>query len=154
IGAVRAGCGPALRALAEELGAPVVVSPKAKGILPEDHRYFAGTIDMACNKRLWSFLATADLILAIGFDAVELIKAWQLTVPVIHIDSTPNTDQVYPADVEFVGAVPTVLQAFRAAAVGSSGPRWQECEVEQHRKALFAEYYSGRVEGKLNPSDV
>ncbi len=152
IAAVRAGCGPALQTLAEELGAPVVVSPKAKGILPETHPYFAGTIDMACNKKVWSFLGSADLILAIGFDAVELIKPWQLRVPVVHIDSTANTDQVYPADVEFVGAIPAVLEAFRAAARG--GPRWTEAEVGRHRTELFDEYYSGRVAGKLNPSDV
>jgi len=151
--AVRAGCGPSLRALAEELGVPVVVSPKAKGILAEDHRYFAGTIDMACNKKLWSFLASGDLILAVGFDAVELIKSWQLTVPVVHIDATPNTDQVYPADVEFVGAIPIVLDAFRRAGAGS-GPRWPERDIERHRTELFDEYYSGRVAGKLNPSDV
>jgi acetolactate synthase I/II/III large subunit len=152
--AVRAQCGPALRALAEDLGCPVVVSPKAKGILAEDHRYFAGTIDMACNKKVWSFLGTADLILAVGFDAVELIKSWQLTVPVVHIDSTPNTDQVYPADVEFVGVLTPVLEAFRAAGKKCPGPRWSEGEVAQHRTELFDEYYSGRVAGKLNPSDV
>jgi acetolactate synthase-1/2/3 large subunit len=150
--AVRARCGPALRALSEELGIPVVVSPKAKGIFPEDHPYFAGTIDMACNKKVWSFLASSDLILAVGFDAVELIKPWQLTVPVVHIDSTPNIDQVYAADVEFVGAIPTVLEAFRAAGRGSA--RWQEQEVRKYRTDLFDEYYSGRVSGKLNPSEV
>ena len=150
--AVRARCESELRALAEELGCPVVVSPKAKGILPEDHPYFAGTLDMACNKKVWDFLASADLILAVGFDAVELIKPWQLTVPVVHIDSTPNTDQVYAADVEFVGAIPTILEAFRAAGRGSA--RWSEAEVRQHRTELFDEYYSGRVAGKLNPSDV
>src|SRR5690606_31447374 len=41
IGATRAGAGPALRRLAETAGAPVVVSPKAKGIFPEDHPLFA-----------------------------------------------------------------------------------------------------------------
>lgn len=150
--AVRARCGPALLALAENLGIPVVVSPKAKGIFPEDNPYFAGTIDMACNKKVWSFLASADLILAVGFDAVELIKPWQLTVPVVHIDSTPNVDQIYMADVEFVGAIPTVLEAFRAAGRGSA--RWTEQEVRKHRTELFDEYYSGRIAGKLNPSDV
>jgi acetolactate synthase-1/2/3 large subunit len=152
IGAVRADCGSALRALAEDLGCPVVVSPKAKGICPDDHPYYAGTIDMACNKKVWSLLAAADLILAVGFDAVELIKPWRLTVPVVHIDTTPNTDQVYPADVEFVGALPSVLAAFQAAAHG--GPRWTEAAVRQHRSELFDEYYSGRVAGALNPSDV
>ena len=152
--AVRAACGPALRALAEALGCPVIVAPKAKGIFPEDHAYFAGTIDMACNKKVWSYLATSDLILAVGFDAVELIKPWQLRVPVVHIDSTPNTDQVYAADVEFVGAMPVVLDAFRAAAAAGAGARWSEAEVRRHRDELFEEYYSGRVAGKLNPSDV
>ncbi|MGE0359830.1 MAG: thiamine pyrophosphate-binding protein [Vicinamibacterales bacterium] len=152
IAAVRSGCGPAVCALAEELGCPVVVSPKAKGLCPDDHPYYAGTIDMACNKKVWSFLASADLILAVGFDAVELIKPWQLTVPVVHIDTTANTDQVYPAEVEFVGALPAVLDEFRAAARG--GPRWTETEVGQHRTELFDEYYSGRVSGALNPSDV
>lgn len=150
--AVRAGCGPELLALAEDLGCPVVVSPKAKGVFPEDHPYFAGTLDMACNKKVWSFLASSDLILAVGFDPVELIKPWSLSVPVVHIDSTPNTDQIYEADVEFVGGMPAVLEAFRAAVRG--GGRWTEAEVEQHRTELFAEYYSGRVAGKLNPSDV
>jgi acetolactate synthase-1/2/3 large subunit len=150
--AVRANCGPALRALAEQLGCPVVVSPKAKGVFPEDHPYFAGTLDMACNKKVWSFLASSDLILAVGFDAVELINQWQLRVPVVHIDSTPNTDQIYPADIEFVGAIPAVLEAFRAAGRGNA--RWTEAEVKKHRTELFDEYYSGRVQGKLNPSEV
>jgi acetolactate synthase-1/2/3 large subunit len=150
--AVRANSGPDIRSLAEHLGCPVVVSPKAKGVVPEDHPYFAGTLDMACNKKVWSFLASADLILAIGFDAVELISQWQLRVPVVHIDSTPNTDQIYPADVEFVGSIPAVLAEFRVAGRGNA--RWTEAEVKQHRTELFDEYYSGRVAGKLNPSEV
>jgi acetolactate synthase I/II/III large subunit len=150
--AVRANSGPAILALAEHLGCPVVVSPKAKGVFPEDHPYFAGTLDMACNKKVWSFLASSDLILAVGFDAVELISQWQLRVPVVHIDSTPNTDQILPADVEFVGSIPVVLEAFRSAGRGNA--RWTEAEVRKHRTELFDEYYSGRVAGKLNPSEV
>jgi acetolactate synthase-1/2/3 large subunit len=150
--AIRANCGPAIRALAEQLGCPVVVSPKAKGIFPEDHPYFAGTLDMACNKKVWSFMASADLVLAVGFDPVELISQWQLRVPVVHIDSVPNSDQVYPADVEFVGAISAILEEFGAAGRGNA--RWTETEVKKHRAELFNEYYSGRVAGKLNPSEV
>lgn len=150
--AVRARCHAEVRTLAEQLGCPVVVSPKAKGILPEDHRYFAGTLDMACGKRVWSFLESCDLILAVGFDAVELIKPWRLRVPVVHIDATPNTDQVYPAEVEFIGAMRSILEEFRAAA--GEGARWAEGDILRHRTALFDEYYSGRVQGKLNPSEV
>ena len=67
-------------------------------------------------------LATDDPQAAGPVDLVLVgVKAWQLRVAVVHIDSTPNTDQVYPADVEFVGSIPTVLEAFRAAVKG--GPR-------------------------------
>jgi acetolactate synthase-1/2/3 large subunit len=152
IGALRANAGPAIRALAERVGCPIVVSPKAKGIIPEDHPLFAGTLDMACNQIVWNFLESCDLIAAVGFDAVELIKAWRLAVPVIHIDSTPNTDQIYPADIELVGSIGAIVQ--HLADVYTGEPRWNEAEVMRHRESLQAGYYAGRVEGKINPTDV
>jgi acetolactate synthase-1/2/3 large subunit len=150
--AKRMKAGPALRTLAETVGAPVIVSPKAKGTLPEDHPYFAGTIDMACNGFLWDFLDRSDLILAIGFDAVELIKSWRLKSAVIHIDAVPNTDQVYPADVELVGSIPAILDAL--ASGYSGGAKWSEAEIRTHRQELTRLYYEGRVAGRLNPTDV
>lgn len=152
IGALRGDAGGALRSLAERAACPVVVSPKAKGILPEDHPFFAGTLDMACNEQVWAFLRSSDLILAIGFDGVELIKDWTLTVPVIHIDSTPNTDQIYAADIEVVGDIATSLETLAGSFAGE--PKWTEAEVRAQRDTLRACYYSGAVAGKLNPSDV
>ena len=92
--AKRTAAGHALRALVEKIGMPVVVSAKAKGILPEDHPYYAGTLDMACAALIWEFLQSADLILAVGFDPVELLKSWSLRVRVVHIDAIPNVDQI------------------------------------------------------------
>jgi acetolactate synthase-1/2/3 large subunit len=152
IGAVRAKAGGVIRTLAERVGCPVVVSPKAKGILSEDHPFFAGTLDMACNQVVWTFLRSCDLILAIGFDAVELIKTWQVDAPVIHIDTTPNTDQVYPADIELVGSIATIVEGLTAAFHGES--RWREADISRHRNALRDAYYSGKVAGVMNPTDV
>ncbi len=150
--AKRAGAGNALRALVERAGIPVVVSAKGKGILPEDHPFYAGTLDMACNALMWKFLGSSDLILAVGFDPVELIKSWSLRVPVIHIDATPNVDQIYPADTEFVGFIPTILQSLTTGYTGEL--KWRELDIRSHRDELFSHYYAGRVAGKLNPSDV
>lgn len=150
--AARANAHGAIKELAERIGMPIVVSPKAKGVLAEDHPYFAGTIDMACNAFLWDFLSSSDLILAIGFDAVELIKSWRLTVPVIHIDAVPNTDQVYPAEIELVGSIAGIVEQLRAAYRGE--PKWREAEVRRHREKLTELYYAGRVAGRLNPTDV
>jgi acetolactate synthase-1/2/3 large subunit len=156
IAAVRAGAGPELTRLAETLGCPVIVAPMAKGIVNETHPYFAGTLDMACNDYMWDFLGTADLILAIGFDAVELIKPWAPTAPVIHIDMTPNTDQIYPASIELVGPIAATLAMLSEGLSGglSGNPRWAEAEIKRHRDGLFEAFYAGRVPGKLNPTDV
>ncbi len=150
--AVRARAGDTLCTLAERAGIPVVVSVKSKGVVPEDHAYYAGTIDMACNALMWKFLGTADLILTVGFDPVELIKPWALRAPVIHVDAVANTDQVYPAELELVGSIRHILHDL---AEGYSGePKWGEDEVRAHRDELMEGYYAGRVAGKLNPSDV
>jgi acetolactate synthase-1/2/3 large subunit len=150
--ATRAGASAAVRALAERGGIPVAVSVKAKGILAEDHPYYAGTVDMACNALMWKLLGSADLILAVGFDPVELIKAWTLPVPVVHIDAVPNTDQIYPADIEMVGSINAILQGLSDGYRGE--PKWTEQAVRAHRQELLDAYYEGRVAGKLNPSDV
>ncbi|MFQ5995787.1 MAG: thiamine pyrophosphate-binding protein [Acidiferrobacterales bacterium] len=148
----RVGGAESLRRFVEKIGAPIAVSPKAKGILPEDHPYYAGTLDMACNALMWKLLGSADLILVVGFDPVELIKSWGPRCPVIHIDAVPNTDQIYPAEIELVGSIPSILDSLIDAYHGEA--KWREDEVRAHRDELFACYYSGRVSGKLNPSDV
>jgi len=152
IAAQRAGAFAAIARLADTIGLPVVVAPMAKGVLAEDHAYYAGTLDMACNALMWEFLKGCDLLLAVGFDAVELIKPWQLAVPTVHIDAVPNTDQVYPAEVELVGDIAAILEGLAAGWQGET--RWQVAEVRRHREALRAAYYAGRVEGRLNPTDV
>jgi acetolactate synthase I/II/III large subunit len=153
IGALRNAAGPALLGLAESLSMPIVVSPMAKGVVPEDSGHFAGTLDMACNRVVWSLLEESDLIVAAGFDAVELIKPWSVTTPVMHIDTVENTDQIYPSTVEIVGDIGDVLTWLHDEVAGGPG-RWSEGDLEKHRSRLRDAYYEGRVEGHLNPTDV
>ncbi|MEQ9199995.1 MAG: thiamine pyrophosphate-binding protein, partial [Rhodospirillales bacterium] len=133
--AMQSDAGPAITALAEHIGAAIVSSPMAKGTVSEDHPLFAGTLDMACNQIVWSFLKEADLILAAGFDAVELIKPWTVETPVIHIDSVPNTDQIYAADIEIVGPISGTLDGLRSAL--SEQPGYSAGDVSTHMETLF-----------------
>jgi acetolactate synthase I/II/III large subunit len=151
-GAVRCDATAELAALAERAGLPVVVGAMAKGVISEDHPYFAGVLDMAGHQVIWDLLADADLIVTAGFDAVELITPWRITTPVLHVDTTPNTDQVYPAETEIVGHVAVALSWLAAGWTGEL--RWTEDEVAGHRAALNAAWYAGHVPGRLNPSDV
>ena len=152
IAALRCDAGPELVRLAELAGIPVVVSPMAKGTFPEDHPYFAGVLDMAGYRVVWDLLAGADLILAAGFDPVELISPWSVGTPVLHLDTTPNTDQVYASAHEVVGHVGAILGWLCAQWRGE--PRWTEAEVAAHRERLRAAWTAGRAQGRLNPSDV
>ncbi|MGV9796502.1 thiamine pyrophosphate-binding protein [Mycobacterium sp. NPDC003449] len=152
ISATRAGATDALVRFAEAVSVPVVVSPMAKGVFPEDHSLFAGVLDMACNQVLWQLLAEADLIVAAGFDAVELIKPWQIDTPVLHIDSLANSDQIYASEVECLGDIPAILDWLTEQWRGQ--PRWAADELETHRSTLRDAYYEGRVIGRLNPTDV
>lgn len=152
ISAMRAGATSALVALAEQTGIPVVTAPMAKGVFPETHPLFAGVIDMACQQVMWDFLGSSDLVVSVGFDPVELIKPWSVTAPVLHIDSVPNSDQVYYSECEVVGDISASLQWLSEQWTGE--PRWSQADIESHRESLRATYYSGRVEGKLNPTDV
>ncbi|TRZ94159.1 MAG: thiamine pyrophosphate-binding protein [Rhodocyclaceae bacterium] len=152
VSAVWSEAGDSLVKLAEEIGCPVVVAPMAKGLMPEDHPLFAGTLDMACNGYIWDFLGQADLLLAVGFDGVELIKSWSLNVPTIHIDTLPNTDQIYQAELEIVGDISGILDALRTSC--GTLERWSAHEIASHRGGLRDLYYVGRVSGRINPTDV
>jgi acetolactate synthase I/II/III large subunit len=153
LAAVAAEAGAGLQRLAEALSCPVVLAPMAKGLIDEDHPLFAGTLDMACNAFVWDFLRGADLLLTVGFDAVELIKPWSLTASAIHVDAVPNTDQIVPAEIELVGDIGALCDAL-AEAVCAVEPRWREADVAAQRAALRERYAAGRVSGRLNPSDV
>jgi acetolactate synthase I/II/III large subunit len=151
-GAVRCAATGALTELAAHAGLPVVVGAMAKGVIAEDSPWYAGTLDMAGHQAIWQLLASADLIVTAGFDPVELITPWPLSVPVLHVDTVPNTDQVYPAGIEVVGNVATALAWFLANA--GDGPRWSEAELRAHRSALHAAYHVGYAVGRLNPSEL
>jgi acetolactate synthase-1/2/3 large subunit len=153
LAAVQADAGASLQRLAESLACPVVVTPMAKGLIDEEHVLFAGTLDMACHAFVWEFLRAADLLLTVGFDAVELIKPWTLSAPAIHIDAVPNVDQIVPAEIELVGDIGASCETL-ADSLGAIEPRWRTAEVSAHRDALRQRYTAGRVAGRLNPSDV
>ncbi len=152
ISAMQGDAGPEIVALAERIGAALVSSPMAKGTVPETHPMFAGVLDMACNAQMWELVRSSDLVIAAGFDGVELIKPWDVSAPVLHIDTVPNTDQIYESPVELVGSVRHILAALTDEVKSTEG--FSVSDVRKHRESLMAAYKSGRVGGVLNPSDV
>jgi acetolactate synthase-1/2/3 large subunit len=117
-----------LVAFAEEWSIPVIDSPKAKGVFPEDHPLFVGTIEMLGTSRLYDYIAKSDLVLMIGFDPVEFDRDWLAPAPVIHLGPLPNDDRYYRADVEVVGPINEAIDAIRSLC-GAPEPKWKAEEV-------------------------
>jgi acetolactate synthase-1/2/3 large subunit len=109
--------------LAETLGAPVLVTSKCKGAIPEDHPLRAGCIIGGLIER--NLVMESDLILTVGLDAVELQpKAWPYKIPVIALSAAPSLDALVPAEIEVLGNL-KILLARIAAACGTGG-EWGE----------------------------
>jgi acetolactate synthase-1/2/3 large subunit len=67
---------------------PFVTTLHAKGFLPERHRNWVGVIGRARRTDIKAFTDKADLILAIGYDPIEInYEEWTGKVPVIHVST-------------------------------------------------------------------
>lgn len=80
----------ALARLLAVIPAPVVLTPMAKGLLPETHPAYAGVLFHAGSDRLADITRQADLVVGLGYDPVEFdYEAWLPQVPLVHVDTAP-----------------------------------------------------------------
>jgi len=123
LGALWARAAGEVVALAERLQAPVLTTPKCKGIIAEDHPLRAGCVIGGLIER--NLVNAADLMVTIGLDAVELQpKPWPYRLPVLGLAATPSLDALVPADPEVVGDLKSLLAAVAEFAPAGSG--WGE----------------------------
>ncbi len=110
LGVLWAKAAPALVRLAERLGAPVLTTAKCKGAISEEHPLRAGCSIGGLIER--NLVSQADLIIAVGLDAVELQpKPWPYALPVLALSAVPSLDALLPADPEVVGDLAALLAA-------------------------------------------
>jgi acetolactate synthase-1/2/3 large subunit len=126
-------CAPAIRALVDKLNAPFLVTPKAKGIVSEDHPLFAGVASgMAIDRDIVETIRTADVVLAIGFDPVECDKDWFATTEIVSIDSATMAEGAYHP-IETIGAIDQLV----AALTPSLTPKpWPADLLATRRRAI------------------
>lgn len=66
---------------------PVVLTPMAKGVIPENHPCYAGVLFHSLSDQLGEIFEKSDLIIGLGYDQVEFnYESWIPDVPVIHFD--------------------------------------------------------------------
>jgi acetolactate synthase-1/2/3 large subunit len=88
--AMRVGDPFLLRKVIERHHLPFATTIMAKGMIDEDHPLSLGCIERACRQVQRRFLRSADLIIGLGYDTVEVeYEAWIGDVPLLAIDIEP-----------------------------------------------------------------
>jgi acetolactate synthase-1/2/3 large subunit len=127
-----------LRALVERHNLPFATTTMAKGMIDEDHPLSLGCIERSCRQIQRRFLRSADLIIGLGYDTVEVeYEAWIDDVPLLHIDIEAAD---VAASVKLVHQVIGDLGASlaRLAAIPAATNTWTATDLAEHRRIFQA----------------
>ena len=139
-----------LRSLAESLHAPVIVTPKAKGAISDNHPLSAGTIGVSRNDTVYQIIEEADCILAIGFDVVELVKPWSYDGTLIWIAPWVNADPQIDAQYALVGDMSAILTGLIDSAF-TTDTAWGESHVAKLRTGASSFPIPDPLPGRITP---
>ncbi len=131
----------ALRALVAATGLPVVETFQAAGVISRQlEDFFLGRVGLFRNQPGDVILARADVVVAIGYDAVEYDPVlWNDDVgrTIVHIDSVPaDIDNHYQPAVELRGDIASTLTALTGSLAGFAPDADYRDEIAEQRKAL------------------
>ena len=123
-----------LRAFAEALPAPALVTPNAKGALPDPHPLVIGAL--AANARETELVHLADLIVTIGLDPLEVPpRAWPAQTPVLHLAAAAPEMGVTAA---VVGDIGLILEELAPRLRGRRLADWDVARLHALKQAAGA----------------
>jgi acetolactate synthase-1/2/3 large subunit len=122
-----------VRAVVERHGLPLASTTMAKGLVDEDHPLAIGCIERACRQVQREMLRSADLIVGLGYDVVEVeYEAWIGHVPLLSVDVDPvDADRSVVIAHQVVGDLDASLE--RLVETDPAQPEWRVDAVERHR---------------------
>ncbi len=135
--AARRGCSAAIRRWIEKSRIPVVVTPMAKGVVPESHPCYAGALFHALSDRVADIYRQADLVIGLGYDPIEFnYEQWMPKVPLVHIDtSKADITPDYDVACEVVGDLVPALEYLNARTWPVY--QWDMAEIGENRKKVM-----------------
>jgi acetolactate synthase I/II/III large subunit len=140
-----------LVATAEHFACPVAVTPKGKGVFPEDHPLYLGGFGYGGHESVTDYLTGgADVILACGTGLDDVAtNGWSAALEprraFVQVDIDPAViGRGYPVDLALVGPMDRVLTAITkgprvARAPITAGPRTQRCPPSPDGRITSAE---------------
>jgi acetolactate synthase I/II/III large subunit len=121
-----------LRKLVTQWDAPVLMTYKAKGAVPDDDEHMIGYYLGGAAEEPW--LKQADLIVFYGFDAVEIPPhKWRYAAPMIELTAYPFDRNIVSADVVAVGPLDELGTALMKLKID---PRWPADFCKTAKRAI------------------
>ncbi len=145
LSAVRANIQTMVILLAEKFNLPVVLTPMAKGMFPENHQLYSGVLFHALANYVAQTYGEADLVIGVGYDPVELLyEEWITGIPLIHIGSVPaDTDRGrFHCVIDLVGGLHDILSEF--LKIGSGKKNWDNELLVARKKEMFQKFVPQR----------
>ena len=138
LSAVRAGIKKQVLELAEKYELPVVLTPMAKGMFPENHDLYAGVLFHALSGQVAKTYREADLVIGMGYDPVEFnYEDWMPDVPLIHFDNRRADVDVTQIQevINLTGDLKTMLGEFSGFTEGTKN--WDVETLKSRKQELF-----------------
>ena len=144
------GAGDRISALATRIGAPILPTYKAKGIVPDDHPNVVGLFTGGAAER--DCVGAADLIILAGFDPVELIgRPWGYDAPVLDLGPVRHPVHYVEPAARVDGDLGTILDGLTTATGGGG---WAAGAFDVFRRGLASRLaYRGAGQG-VSPEAV
>ena len=128
----------AIRALCARHAVPAMVTYKAKGVVPDHDRHFAGVLTNGTIER--PIIEQADMLIAVGLDPVELLaRPWPFTQPTLSLAAWPNEASQIPFITEYVGDLAALVAGLSDQLTQTSWDfDWIHDRLEAQRNRLQA----------------
>ncbi|CVK19747.1 thiamine pyrophosphate-binding protein [Sporomusa sphaeroides] len=150
--AVRLGLHKLIQEFVDNNNIPVVLTPMAKGVIPEDHPCYAGVLFHAKSDMVASIYRKADLVIGIGYDSIEFnYESWMPNVPLVHIDVDPvDITPDYHSIYEITGNVSDTLSFLNSLKLPEY--HWDFGQIQENKAQLFQALVP--VCSNFSPSDL
>jgi acetolactate synthase-1/2/3 large subunit len=127
-----------LRRVIERHNLPFATTTMAKGLIDEDHPLSIGVIERSCRQIQRKLLRSADLIVGLGYDTIEVeYEAWIADVPLLQVD-IEKVDVVPSVNVlhEVTGDLDASLSSLVTLPPATNN--WNAAQLADHRRAFHA----------------
>ncbi len=127
-----------LREFVERHRLPFASTTMAKGLIDEDHPLALGCIERARRQVQRELLRSADLVVGLGYDVVEVeYEAWIGTVPLLSVDVEPvDADPSVTVAHEVIGDLEAALE--RLTRLPPLRHAWPADTARRHRERFQA----------------